>query len=68
MSEYKCGCGEKVHAIGITGTTETYPAASCGKCGVPICTDCYDDSGWSFDGHQCCPPCNDGLDRQGEAS
>ena len=68
MSEYKykyiCGsggCCAEVDVVGITGTTETYPAAACGKCGVPICVDCHADSVWTFDGHRCCRPCNDKL-------
>ena len=73
MTEYKCGCGAEVGACGIMGTTETYPEEACGHCGVPICTDCYDDSGWMCDGDQCCAPCcaemKAGADEQkGEAS
>ncbi len=64
--EYKCGCGEEVDAVGILGTTETYPAEACGICGLPICTDCYDDSRWMWDGHQCCATCNDTLVKEAE--
>lgn len=61
MSTYKCSCGEEVGAIGIMCTDETYPEGVCGKCGTPLCTDCVDDSRWTFDDYPCCTPCSDDL-------
>ena len=51
-----------VYHIGIHGSDDTYLDQTCGKCGTPLCDQCFSESTWTYDENQCCDKCCEELD------
>lgn len=52
----------RVYHTGIPGTNAMFPEHVCGRCDKALCTDCADESTWTYDGHPCCWVCCAELD------